>query len=103
MDRVMPPKLTFPNKSHTLDDLQPYYERFKILHPDLFAIWRQHALSSRLDESDLSNEVYFTVIELIRANFEYDSETALISAFGDLGKLLYIELHGSLPSLSPDA
>jgi hypothetical protein len=93
LEAAMSFKLTYPIKSHETEDLQPYYEEFKRLNPDLFSKWRDYALGSRIEDREFPKDVSTAAIEFLRGRFDYESEAALISGYGDFGRLLYRELH----------
>lgn len=44
----------------------------------------------------ITGYIFDAAIKFLRERFAYESELALVSAFGDFGKLLSIELHGKL-------
>lgn len=81
-------KLTYPERSHQIEDLRPLYEEFKTVHADVFDYWRKRELSGDITLDNNLNEVAVCVEEFLKSRVEWHSNAALIGAFADFRRLM---------------
>jgi len=86
-------KLTYPVKSHQIEDLIPLYEEFKLVNPDIFGKWQELGKDFYNDDPAPYVPISKAVKEFLRERVEWESEAALIGAYADFGRLLYKETY----------
>jgi hypothetical protein len=87
--------LSYPRKSHNLEDLRLLYEEFKLLEPDVFSAWRSTEKDWPEDGERQLVPISFKVMDFLRSRVTSDSEAALIADWADFRRLIWGELRGT--------
>jgi hypothetical protein len=86
--------LSFPRKSHSLEDLRPLYEVFKRVEPDVFGTWQSIEKDWPEDGERKLVPISIKVRDFLRSRVTSDSESALIAGWADFRRLMWSELRG---------
>ena len=89
MQRIV---LSYPNKTHTPEDLRALFAEFNRMYSDICARWRHMEENGLVDLDNNLRFVSDPAIAFLKERADYESYDALVSAFSDFRRLMAKDL-----------